>query len=164
MQPCACVLPTDERIRCVCGYIDAHLNSNVEVAELARLARLSPHHFSMLFKHFIGLPPHQYVLHKRICEAQRQLAGGGTTLSEVALNLGFSDQSHFSRAFRKITGTTPTRYARRAGNGIASRSQDRMAPGFAGSGLCPPTLTRKCACHRTWQVASVITACAIGVV
>jgi len=116
-----CGTKTFERIRCVRGYIDAHLGSNLEVAELARVAKLSPHHFSMLFKQIIGLSPHQYVLYKRICEAQRQLAAGRLTLSEVALNLGFSDQSHFSRAFRKIAGTTPTRYARKAADGKNER-------------------------------------------
>jgi AraC family transcriptional regulator len=102
-----------EQIRRVCDYIHAHLNSDMEVADLARQVNLSAHHFSMLFKQAIGVPPHQYVLHRRIDEAQRQLAAGRMTLSEVALSLGFSDQSHFSRAFRKITGTTPTRYAGR---------------------------------------------------
>jgi AraC family transcriptional regulator len=98
------------QIRRVCDYVRAHLNSDMAVADLARQVNLSPHHFSMLFKQAVGVPPHQYVLHERIDEAQRQLASGRMTLSEVALNLGFSDQSHFSRAFRKITGTTPTRW------------------------------------------------------
>ncbi len=100
------------KLRHVCDYIDAHLNSDIQVAELARQVNLSPHHFSMLFKQVTGVSPHQYVLHKRIEEAQLEVAAGRLRLSEMALNLGFSDQSHFSRAFRKITGMTPTRYAR----------------------------------------------------
>jgi AraC family transcriptional regulator len=64
----------------------------------------------MLFKHALGIPPHRYVLQERIREAQRKLAVGRMSISELALNLGFSDQSHFSRAFRKVTGTTPKRY------------------------------------------------------
>ncbi len=99
-------------VRHVCDYIDAHLSADIQVAELARQVNLSPHHFSMLFKQAMGVSPHQYVLQKRIEEARRQVAAGQLRLSEVALNLGFSDQSHFSRAFRKMTGTTPTRYAR----------------------------------------------------
>jgi len=51
------------------------------------------------------------VLQERIDAALRQVAAGRMTLSEVALSVGFSDQSHFSRAFRKLTGTTPTQYA-----------------------------------------------------
>jgi AraC family transcriptional regulator len=99
-----------QAVQRVCDYIDAHLDSDMEVAELARQVNLSPHHFSMLFKRAIGVPPHQYVLRKRIHAAKRHLAAGGRTLSEVALSLGFCDQSHFSRAFRKITGTTPRQY------------------------------------------------------
>ena len=112
--------PSDERggklalapaqARRICEYIRSHLDSDVGVAELAREVNLSPHHFSMLFKHAMGISPHQYVLRERIMEAQRQLAAGRIDISELALKLGFSDQSHFSRAFRKVTGTTPKRY------------------------------------------------------
>jgi AraC family transcriptional regulator len=94
----------------VCDYIHAHLATNIAVAELASQVNLSPHHFSMLFKQALGVSPHQYVLQARIREAQRQLATGRVVISEVALCLGFSDQSHFSRAFRKVTGTTPARF------------------------------------------------------
>ena len=96
--------------RRVCDYIHDHLNSDMAVADLARVVNLSPHHFSMRFKQTLGIPPHQYVLRERIDAAQRHLAAGHMTLSEVALSLGFSDQSHFSRAFRKVTGTTPKRF------------------------------------------------------
>jgi AraC family transcriptional regulator len=64
----------------------------------------------MRFKHTLGLSPHRYVLRERIDEAQRLLAAGRMSISEVAFSLGFSDQSHFSQAFRKATGTTPKRY------------------------------------------------------
>jgi AraC-like DNA-binding protein len=99
------------QVRRVCEYIHTHLASDIGVAELASQVNLSPHHFSMLFKHALGVPPHQYILQARIREAQRQLATGRVAISEVALRLGFSDQSHFSRAFRKVTGTTPARMA-----------------------------------------------------
>jgi AraC family transcriptional regulator len=66
----------------------------------------------MLFRRALGVPPHQYVLQERITEARRLLAAGQMTLSEIATHLGFSDQSHFSRAFRKVTGMTPRLYQR----------------------------------------------------
>ena len=53
------------------------------------------------------MSPHQYILQQRIGEARRLLTAGGMTLAELATHLGFADQSHFSRAFRKVTGTTP---------------------------------------------------------
>jgi AraC family transcriptional regulator len=97
----------------VCEYIRTNLESDLGVAELAGLVNLSPHYFSMLFRRAFGVPPHQYVLQERITEARKLLATGRMTLSELATHLGFSDQSHFSRAFRKMTGTTPRSYQRR---------------------------------------------------
>jgi AraC family transcriptional regulator len=91
-------------------YIQRNLARDIGLAELAGQLDLSPHYFSMRFKHALGVSPHHYVLRERIHEAQRLLAAGRTRISEVALGLGFSDQSHFSQAFRKITGTTPKRY------------------------------------------------------
>jgi AraC family transcriptional regulator len=112
------------QVRCVREYIQAHLASDISLMELARLVHLSPHYFSTLFKHALGVPPHQYVLQQRIHEAQRQLALGRMPISDVALKVGFSDQSHFSRAFRKATGTTPKRYqsfrARSPGTALAA--------------------------------------------
>jgi AraC-like DNA-binding protein len=103
---------SDVQVRRICEYIRANLASDMGVAELAGQVNLSPHYFSLLFKHTLGVPPHQYVLQERIREAQRQLASGRMDISELALHLGFSDQSHFSRAFRKLTGMTPERYRR----------------------------------------------------
>jgi AraC family transcriptional regulator len=96
--------------RRVCEYIRTNLASDIGVAELARLVNLSPHYFSMLFKHAFGVPPHQFVMQERITAARQLLAAGRMPISEVAINLGFADQSHFSRAFRKAAGMTPQRY------------------------------------------------------
>jgi AraC family transcriptional regulator len=91
----------------VCKHIRTNLAADHEVAELAGLVRLSPHYFSLVFRQAVGVTPHQYILQERISEARRLLAAGDMTLAELATHLGFSDQSHFSRAFRKVTGTTP---------------------------------------------------------
>jgi AraC family transcriptional regulator len=98
----AALSPTQlQRVR---EYIRANLGCDIG------LAGLSPRYFSVLFKRALGASPHHFVLRERIDEAQRLLAAGQMPISEVALNLGFADQSHFSQAFRKITGTTPKRY------------------------------------------------------
>jgi AraC family transcriptional regulator len=98
------------QIRRVRDYIRANLARDMGLAELAEQAQLSPHYFSMRFKHTLGVSPHRYVLRERIDEAQRRLAVRQASISEVALSLGFSDQSHFSQTFRKLTGTTPKRF------------------------------------------------------
>jgi AraC family transcriptional regulator len=98
---------SDGQLACVRDHIRMHLATEIEVAELAGLVRLSPHYFSLVFRRAVGVSPHQYILQQRIGEARRLLTAGGMTLAELATYLGFSDQSHFSRAFRKVTGTTP---------------------------------------------------------
>jgi AraC-like DNA-binding protein len=94
----------------VCDYIRANLSRDIGLAELADQSGLSPHYFSTLFKHALGVSPHHYVVQERVHEAQQLLATGRMSIAEVAFKLGFSDQSHFSRTFRKMTGTTPKRY------------------------------------------------------
>jgi len=91
----------------VCEHIRTNLSADIEVAELAGLVRLSPHYFSLVFRQAVGVTPHQYILQERISEGCRLLAAGQMSLAELASHLGFSDQSHFSRAFRKVTGMTP---------------------------------------------------------
>jgi AraC family transcriptional regulator len=98
------------QIRRVRDYVQANLARDMGLAELAEQAQLSPHYFSMRFKRTLGVSPHRYVLRERIQEAQRRLAARHASISEVALSLGFSDQSHFSQTFRKLTGTTPKRF------------------------------------------------------
>jgi AraC family transcriptional regulator len=94
----------------VCDYIRTNLSRDIALAELADQLGLSPGYFSMLFKHALGVSPHQYVVQERVHEARQLLAAGRMSISEVAFKLGFSDQSHFSQTFRKMTGTTPKRY------------------------------------------------------
>ena len=98
------------QVRRVREYIRVNLACDVGLAEMAGQVSLSPHYFSMLFKRSLGVSPHHYVLRERIQEAQQLIAARRMSISEVAVSLGFSDQSHFSQAFRKMTGVTPRRY------------------------------------------------------
>jgi AraC family transcriptional regulator len=90
-------------------YVRANLSRDLGLSELAEQVGLSPHYFSTLFKHALGVPPHRYVLSQRVREAKRLLSTHAP-ISDVANRLGFADQSHFSRVFRKMTGTTPKRF------------------------------------------------------
>jgi AraC family transcriptional regulator len=78
---------------------------------MAAAAHLSAYHFARQFKAATGLPPHQYVILRRV-EQARQLLQGGTDLSlaEVAAGAGFSDQSQFSRHFKRLVGVTPGQF------------------------------------------------------
>jgi AraC family transcriptional regulator len=99
------------RLRPVVEYIEEHLDASPTLEQIAAVARLSPYHFARQFKAATGLPPHQYVIARRV-ERARQLLQTGTDLSlaEVAVEVGFSDQSQFTRHFKRLVGVTPGRF------------------------------------------------------
>jgi AraC family transcriptional regulator len=88
-------------------YIDTYLASDLSLNELARSIQLSPHYFSQLFKQSTGLSPHQYILRYRIDRGKELLRKGGVSIAQVAKIVGFTDQSHFHRHFRRLEGITP---------------------------------------------------------
>lgn len=88
-------------------YAEAHHAHPLSVADLARVACLSPHHFKRLFREAYGIPPHQYLRHVRLTHARHLLADGDRPVHEVALAVGFKDASAFSRAYRQVTGRAP---------------------------------------------------------
>jgi AraC family transcriptional regulator len=79
---------------------------------LARLAQLSPFHFSRAFKESFGTPPYRYLTSRRIDRAKVLLAERKLSVTEIGLDVGFSETSSFTSAFRKLTGETPTEYRR----------------------------------------------------
>jgi AraC family transcriptional regulator len=111
------VLPQG-RLRAVIEYVEERLDASLTLEQLAAVARLSPYHFARQFKTATGLPPHRYVIMRRV-ERARQLLQAATDLSlaEVALRAGFSDQSVFCLHFKRLVGVTPRQFrmsARRA--------------------------------------------------
>jgi AraC family transcriptional regulator len=104
------VLPRG-RLRAVVEYIEDHLDAGPSLEQLAAVARLSPYHFARQFKAATGLPPHQYVIARRVERAKELLqAGTDLPLAEVAAQAGFSDQSQFSHHFKRLVGVTPGRF------------------------------------------------------
>lgn len=98
------------RLRRTIDYIEANLSAELRLDEMAENVQMSPYTFGRLFTQTTGLSPHQYVLRARIKEAKRLLREGKSTIAEISLQLGFSDQSHFTRVFHKITGSTPRQF------------------------------------------------------
>jgi AraC family transcriptional regulator len=96
----------------VLEYIEAHFKEDISLDTLAKLAGLSSHHFSEVFKTTTGHPPHQFVTERRILYARELLAGTNRPIAEIALDVGFSSHSQLSVAFGKIMGITPLRYRR----------------------------------------------------
>lgn len=98
-------------VRRAVEFLDAYATENVTLAALARVAGLSPFWFIRVFEKHVGLTPHAYLIGQRI-KLAKDLLATGTSLAQVALETGFADQSHFTRRFRSIVGTTPGRFAR----------------------------------------------------
>jgi AraC family transcriptional regulator len=105
------------RLRAVVDYIEEHLDASPSLQQMAAAAHLSVYHFARQFKAATGLPPHQYVIARRV-ERARQFLQTGTELSlaEVATDCGFSDQSQFSHHFKRIVGVTPGQFHMSARN------------------------------------------------
>ena len=93
-------------------FIEAHLADDVPLMALADRAHVSPFHFARLFRHTVGLPPHQFVVRLRIQRAIGLLRGGNMPLAQVAVACGFHDQPHFTRSFHRIVGETPHTWRR----------------------------------------------------
>ena len=91
-------------------YIDQQLAEPISLGQLAGLCALSEYHFARMFRASFGLPPHQYVLARRLSRAQALLRSGSLPLGEIALACGFSSASHFTNRFRQAMGATPGEY------------------------------------------------------
>jgi AraC family transcriptional regulator len=100
------------RLKRVLSYIDAHLDENITLAELARNAKLSVFYFATQFRISTGSSPHRYILHRRVLRARELLRNTSLSVLDVSLDLGFQHQNNFARAFRRITGMTPTFFRR----------------------------------------------------
>jgi AraC family transcriptional regulator len=98
--------------RRVAEYIEENLSDDFSLSMMADVAGLSLFHFSRAFKESFGLPPHRYLISRRIDKAKDLLAQPDMSVTEIAVQLGFSDSSSFSATFHKHTGTTPTGYRR----------------------------------------------------
>jgi AraC family transcriptional regulator len=111
------------RLRAVVEYVQEHLDGGLTLGQLAAVARLSLYHFARQFKRATGLPPHRYVITRRVERAKQLLqAGGDVSLARVAARAGFADQSQFSHHFKRLVGVTPGRFR-------ASAATDPTAPG-----------------------------------
>jgi AraC family transcriptional regulator len=100
----------DQRIRAAVDFIHANLGWTITLEELAAEADLSPGYFVTAFRQATGLPPHRYVLKERVERAKLLLAEPDRAISQIALDVGFSSQSHLTSVFRRTTGMTPKSY------------------------------------------------------
>ncbi|MDB4933589.1 MAG: transcriptional regulator, AraC family [Labilithrix sp.] len=97
----------------VIDYVEAHLDTALSLATLARVAGVSSAHLRHWFKAKMGLPVHRYVVHRRVERARVLLLQRTMPASEVALAAGFAHQTHMARWLRRELGVTPRELVRR---------------------------------------------------
>ena len=92
--------------------LSANLQGDVSTADLARACSLSVSHFARAFRQTTGLPPHQWLLRRRIDEAHTLLRDARISLAELARACGFADQSHFTKVYTRLRGISPGAWRR----------------------------------------------------
>lgn len=104
---------TPSVLRTVRRYIEDHLSTGADLDSLAQIAGLSCCHFSRAFKRSTGMPAHHYLITRRISTAIALIRETDRALCEISLEVGFADQSHFTRTFVQLTGETPGEFRHR---------------------------------------------------
>jgi len=94
-------------LRRINEYIEGGLSNPISLHDLACVAGLSDCHFARAFKQSTGTTPHRYLMNRRVERAAALIQGTNRPLSQIALEVGFCDQSHFSRLVAQATGQTP---------------------------------------------------------
>ena len=107
--------------RRLAAHVDANLTGKLFVKDLAASLDLSVGHFCRAFKHSFGMSARIWIRHRRIELAQGLMLTTGASLSEIALSCGMSDQSHFTRTFRRIVGETPSSWRQARHGAIEER-------------------------------------------
>jgi AraC family transcriptional regulator len=98
------------RLRKALAYMDHHLAERIVLSALAHAAGLTSMHFAMLFRHATGIPPHQYLMRRRIEVAQAHLLRAELGILEIAQLVGFRTQAHFTLVFKRFSGQPPLRW------------------------------------------------------
>ncbi|MBD2309592.1 helix-turn-helix transcriptional regulator [Chroococcidiopsis sp. FACHB-1243] len=98
---------THTQLQQAIDYIQIHLNRDLSLAELASVIGISPTYFASLFKQAMGISPHQYVIQQRVERAKLMLLKTDLAIADIALQVGFSSQSHLTQQFKRVTGLTP---------------------------------------------------------
>lgn len=119
------------KLRRTTAYIKAHLTHELSLVTLAAVGETSPAHFARLFKLTTGRTPHQYVIMCRMDRAKLLLAETEVSLSDIGLQVGCADQSHFTALFHKHVSMTPKAY--RDSTKTLFGSPSHCEPGEAGS-------------------------------
>jgi AraC family transcriptional regulator len=98
------------RLRRIKEFVDARIEDELTLCEMAQAVELSPAHFSRMFRKSTGETPHQFFLRQRVERAKEMLRSPDARVLDVAVACGFKSQQHFAQAFRNVCGASPTEY------------------------------------------------------
>jgi AraC family transcriptional regulator len=136
------------QVREVASRVEKNLDKPIRSSDLATALRLTPCHFSRVFRTSFGESPLQYITKRRIERAKRLMLSTNSPLSQIAFDCGFADQAHFSRLFRRVAGDSPQAWRRSyvdpRGTDLGDRAvlnrigspQPRERSGYAGTLAC----------------------------
>jgi transcriptional regulator GlxA family with amidase domain len=127
----------------VVSHIEANFHDALPLRRLAEAANLSTFWLVALFRREVGMPPHRYLSHVRVRQAQALLEKG-VAPAAAAIQSGFFDQSHFTRHFKRVCGMTPGQYRTASSKSGSGRSRDARIG-----------QTRQSGTHALQRVASV---------
>jgi AraC family transcriptional regulator len=98
------------RLKRVCEFVESNLDRRIPLQLLARVSGVSRMYFAAQFRAATNLSPHNYVLQRKLAQAERLLADTDDSIVNIALGVGFQTQSHFTTAFKRAKGLTPNRW------------------------------------------------------
>jgi AraC family transcriptional regulator len=101
-------------------FIHSCYEKDLSLGDIAEVACLNPYYFLREFRRAFGNTPHQYLTQRRVSEAGKILASGHRTVADACVSVGFSDQSSFSKLFRRHTGKTPTEFVKAGAHSSAA--------------------------------------------
>jgi AraC family transcriptional regulator len=99
-----------QKLKQATEYIQAHLGENLSLSEVANELGMSQYYFCRLFKQSTGVSPHQYLIRQRVEQAKHLLKNPERSITWIALECGFANQSHFAKCFRQHTGMNPNQF------------------------------------------------------
>src|SRR5258708_16274063 len=102
------------RLRRGCDYMTSRLGEDISLQEVAASVQLSTRHFATAFKQPLGVAPHAWLRRQRIAQAKRLFRDPNLDLTQIAIIVGYANQSSFGVAFKRETGLSPIQWRRRA--------------------------------------------------